>query len=385
MKNKKLLLKNPDKILFIAHSSKVGGAQKVLADIINNSAALYNYECHVICPCFQGNSFVKLIENRNIVFLKYLPYRSNSSESIKHIFGILFNIPVLFYLIWYIKLKNIKILYINSSTNFIGITLSMITGVKTILHIHEQNNSSIQIIPKYIKYIYTKFFNRNNIVRIIFPSNMTKLLWENFLGISIINGDKLYAPMHIEEFNRTDKKDIFIIGFVGSLFNEKNIFTLIFAFIKLLKLNPSKIIKLKIFGSGPLKVDILKFAKNNNVSNIIFVFDNLILHSKIYTDMSVLVQPSFMESWSLVSAEALSYKIPLVISDKSGITEILTDKTDSLFFNPLDTDALVKCLNLLLNDLSLADRLALAGFENLRSLNLNSTFKTKICSIIKNA
>jgi len=373
------------KILFIGHSSKVGGAQKVLADVINNLTSQSNCECHVVCPNFQGNSFENLLKKRNLFFFKYLPFRSNSSSSIKHVLGGILNIPVLFYLIWYIKYNKINLLYINSSTNFIGIILSSITRVKTILHIHEQNNSSIKIIPYYIKFFYKNFIKRNHVVRLIFPSNMTKLSWENFLDTSILNGDKLYAPIYNEEFNRPDKRDKFVIGFVGSLFNEKNICTLLYAFSNLLKVNSSKEIILQIFGNGPLKEDILNYTKENNLSQNIFVLDNLTLHSQIYSNMSVLVQPSLMESWSLVAAEALSYKIPLVISDKSGITEVLTDKIDSLFFNPLDSDALVKCLNLLLDDINYSERIANAGFNNLRSLNINNVFKQEIISIISNA
>jgi glycosyltransferase involved in cell wall biosynthesis len=380
------MFKSPNKkILFIGHSSKVGGAQKVLADVINSLSSQSNYECHVVCPNFQGNSFENLLEKRNLFFFNYLPFISNSSSSIKHILGIILNLPVLFYLIWYVINNRINIIYINSSTNFVGIILSSITRVRTILHVHEQNNSSIRIIPKYIKFFYKYFVKSDFLVKIIFPSKMTQKSWENFLDTSFFNGDKLYAPIYIEEFNRTGRSDIFTIGFVGSLFNEKNIFTLLYAFLNLLNLNSTKAIKLKIVGVGPLKEDILKFAKKNNVSQNIIVLDHLTFHSEIYSDMSVLVQPSFMESWSLVSAEALFYKIPVVISNKSGITEILTDKTDCLFFNPLDADALVKCLNLLLNDLNLSERIAIAGFENIRSLNLNYIFKQEICSIINNA
>lgn len=106
------------------------------------------------------------------------------------------------------------------------------------------------------------------------------------------------------------------------------------------------------------------------------------LHSHIYKDLSVLVQPSIMESWSLVAAEALTYNIPLIISNQSGITEVLVDKKDSLFFNPLNVDELLNCLNLLMNDKDLYQIIANSGTKNIRSLNLNQLFEQEILHII---
>ena len=143
------------KILFISHSSSLGGAQKVLIDVINTSLLENsNYLCYIICPRSRQKSFEQYYQNNDKVIVKELMYRSGSANVIKSLLVLFYNIPSIFYLLWFSKKSKIDTIYINSSTCFIGVLLSLLTKIKTIFHIHEHNNIYVKVIPNYLYPLY---------------------------------------------------------------------------------------------------------------------------------------------------------------------------------------------------------------------------------------
>ncbi len=108
-----------------------------------------------------------------------------------------------------------------------------------------------------------------------------------------------------------------IILFVGRLAPEKNISLLISAYDKLKKKHSEA--ALMIVGDGPEAKKLKAQVKELMATDVLFpgyvVFPELI---KYYKMADIFVLPSVYEHWGLVINEALTFGLPVVVSDKVG-------------------------------------------------------------------
>jgi glycosyltransferase involved in cell wall biosynthesis len=77
----------------------------------------------------------------------------------------------------------------------------------------------------------------------------------------------------------------------------------------------------------------------------------------------VLVLPSFMEGLPIVLMEAMAIGTPVIASRVAGIPELVEDDETGLLFSPSRWDELAACMERLLSDLPLRNRLAMAARE----------------------
>lgn len=76
---------------------------------------------------------------------------------------------------------------------------------------------------------------------------------------------------------------------------------------------------------------------------------------------SVFVNPSFIESYSMVVAEAMAIGTPCVISYAGAMPELAESNTEALFFTPADHKQLAFCVIKLLSDSDLSRRISIAS------------------------
>ena len=90
----------------------------------------------------------------------------------------------------------------------------------------------------------------------------------------------------------------------------------------------------------------------------------------IYPLFDIFVLPSVLEGFGLVWAEAMARGIPVITTRIAPMTEFITDGVNGLLFDADDVEALAACLQRLLVDPNLRDRLGRDGKdfvgENLR-------------------
>jgi glycosyltransferase involved in cell wall biosynthesis len=124
-------------------------------------------------------------------------------------------------------------------------------------------------------------------------------------------------------------------------------------------------------GDGYLKL-ILKYIKSNGLENNV-IWLGAISSKDIILNLqqaSVFVNPSFVESYSMVVAEAMSIGTPSVISFAGAMPELAEDKKEALFFTPGDFNQLAFCINLLLKDMNLSNKISVAA-QKRSDLRLN--------------
>lgn len=131
-------------------------------------------------------------------------------------------------------------------------------------------------------------------------------------------------------------------GFVGRLFKSKNIEFLLRVFMFYISKYPRD--KLYIYGKGPEQVNLIKFIKERNLS------ENIILRGfekdkrKIYSNIDVLIHPTFGEGSPNTILESCVTNTIVTASNVTGIRDIITHGKSGLLFNPLKEDDLLKQL-----------------------------------------
>lgn len=363
-------------ILFISHSALATGAERVLIDIIN-----YNKNStvkkHVIIPKEKKNSFSSLLKAENIKEVHYLLYKNVSTNLIKTIICLIYNISSLIYLLWYCKKEKIDTLYINTSVNLLGLCIALFFKKKIVWHIHEQPNKNTKVIPVQLFSLYRKIISLKN-VHIIFTSNRSLIKWEKELSIKILNFSILNPPVRNLQIEK-QSESTFNFGYLGTLIETKNIISLIVCFAKLVEERKQKI-KLVLSGSGPLLEEIMVICEELNITDDVELFGYTDDVSEFYSKIDVLVQPSYNESWSMVVVEALSLGIPCIVTKESGIADVLLE-TEFLSIDPCDPDDILLKMKKI-SEVNYYNTLKEQSYIAYKRLRLNDVFYSSIKEIL---
>jgi glycosyltransferase involved in cell wall biosynthesis len=133
--------------------------------------------------------------------------------------------------------------------------------------------------------------------------------------------------------------------FVGRLIEDKNILNLLLAFNEVLK---NRDISLTIIGTGPLKTQVLSLI-NPNITYI-EKYNNLEMHD-VYRNHDILILPSIKEPWGLVVEEALSSKMPVIVSQYVGcVNSIVFDKVNGVVVDANNINSIIDGIQFLVND-----------------------------------
>lgn len=142
----------------------------------------------------------------------------------------------------------------------------------------------------------------------------------------------------------------FVVGFVAANVNDpmKNLVGLVEDLCLTQDKYPELPLTLLVVGKGKV---------NGKSLNIVYLNEIESVEDRVfaYQSMDVLVNYSFAENWSLVSAEALSCGIPVVASKIGGVVDVIRDGQNGFL---LDSEAkIAPTLYSLFSDPSLAQRL----------------------------
>lgn len=147
--------------------------------------------------------------------------------------------------------------------------------------------------------------------------------------------------------------------FMGRISKEKGIFTLIKVFKEISNL------KLEIIGDGPFSQKSMDFVKQNKLSNIEFLgFMRTAKRFKILKKAMFLIFPSeWYENFPYVLLESFSLGIPVIASRIGGVSEIIEEGENGLFFQPGGVDEIKEKILILIKnrDLLLSMRFKARG------------------------
>ena len=149
-------------------------------------------------------------------------------------------------------------------------------------------------------------------------------------------------------------KENYTFIFVGNLTSNKNIINTLFAFKKLVEFYPE--FKLKIYGNGPLKNEVIKIIKKYNLDSSIKLCNFTKNKINIYSDADFLLHPSLQEGTSRAVMEALLMHIPVIMLPILGVDEIIIDGFNGKIIDKLyDLHKYVPSLIEIFNNMSKKD------------------------------
>ena len=148
-----------------------------------------------------------------------------------------------------------------------------------------------------------------------------------------------------------------VILYVGRIVREKGIFTLLDALVELR--NRGKDVSLVFVGEGPMKEDLAKeilWRKLGDRVKLVGFVDEQRLVS-LYNSSDAFVLPSHYEPFGMVVLEAMASRIPVVVSDVGGLSEIIEDGITGVKVPASDPRALAEGILRVLEDQQLSEQL----------------------------
>jgi glycosyltransferase involved in cell wall biosynthesis len=140
---------------------------------------------------------------------------------------------------------------------------------------------------------------------------------------------------------RKSRKPTFLVA--SHLRESKGIQDLIVAVSKL----PAEILSeilITVFGDGPYKDVLVSSALTHHVSsNFIFMGSQPNLNT-IYCEYDYMLQPTYMECFSLSILESLAANVPVITTNVGGNEEAIVDGTNGYIFKAKDSNALASIL-----------------------------------------
>ncbi len=275
----------------------------------------------------------RTVLNKLIDYLKFYPHIIWTQWfKSKHFDSIYIHFPLQTAFILRSTKKNIYLNFHGSeiaSTSFLNKIL-----FKSLIRLVEKQNVTIIAPSQIYKEKLNTIFKLNDEKYYVFPSGgVNRAVFKPFDPNQV--GD-LKRKFNLHESN-------FILGYVSSLLTDKDPFTVLTAFHKIIKENLHPNITLLLVGSGPLQENILKFISDNKLekhTKVLPSTDQKTL-AEIYNVLDIFMFPSIRESLGLVGLEAMSCG-KIVVSAKNGGSEnYIMDGVNGFLFDPKQSTDLI--------------------------------------------
>ena len=171
------------------------------------------------------------------------------------------------------------------------------------------------------------------------------------------------------------------IAVIGRLVSEKGIEFLLRAAPSILDKYPNA--KFVIIGKGPLRLDLEKLVNGMGIANNVNFLGFISNIWKVFKNIDILVHPSTTEGLPIVLLEAALAGIPIAASRVGGIPELIRHQKEGLLFNPFSESEIIQAVLFLVNDPSMAFRLASQARERIITEFSEKSMINKIDTVYK--
>ncbi|PHR74592.1 MAG: group 1 glycosyl transferase [Lutibacter sp.] len=136
-----------------------------------------------------------------------------------------------------------------------------------------------------------------------------------------------------QELDRKELPTRFLV--VSHLRESKGIQDLLLALYKIDKKHHESII-VDVYGDGPYKEELIKLQKEYKLENNVHFKGNSPRLNEFFYKYHYLLQPTYMECFSLSILESLSSNVPVITTTVGGNPEIVEDGINGFLFEPKD-------------------------------------------------
>lgn len=159
-----------------------------------------------------------------------------------------------------------------------------------------------------------------------------------------------------------------LVLFVGRLVSGKGVYVLMDTVPKVLCRLPN--VRFVIAGKGPELENLRENAGRMGVSDRVafpgFISEEMLL--KLYKCADAAVFPSLYEPFGIVALEGMVARIPIVVSDTGGFSQLIEHRVNGMKFEVGNSTRLSECIIELLSDPALVARLTGNAFDSLNRL-----------------
>ncbi|MBR0072561.1 MAG: glycosyltransferase family 4 protein [Bacteroidales bacterium] len=164
----------------------------------------------------------------------------------------------------------------------------------------------------------------------------------------------------------------FVVGNVKTLAPKYGIDVLIKAYKLVVDRNSTLDTELRIYGTGPCKVEYEHLAQNLGIADKVKFMgwvDNAQL-PEIYSSFSVSVSVSVSdsESFGVVAVEAMACECPVITSDADGFTEVMEDGVTGFVVPKRDVEATADAIQKFIDNPELKQKMGTAGRNRVKRL-----------------
>lgn len=324
------------KILHIIPTLDMGGAERLLVDIVKG---LDKERFEPVVVCFKRGG---VWERELAASARLIIIRRNSK----------FDLFSIFKLNSLIKTERPDIVHTHLGGDIYGRLFAGLAGVPVVSTEHNLNRDESMIITL-AKRLTLPFAKKVIAVSAAVAKDAAQRYGlSEQKTIVIHNGVDLARFSFVERFPTGQIR----LGSVGRLTTQKDFSTLIQAVAKL----KDHSFSLEIAGEGPLRGELEKLIKELGLGSKVALLGNRSDIPSFLQTLDIFILPSLWEGLGIVVLEAALSGLPVIAARVDGLTEIIDEGTNGLFFEAGDSDALAAAILKLLGSPELARRLAAA-------------------------
>ncbi|MFN4006817.1 MAG: glycosyltransferase family 4 protein [Chitinophagaceae bacterium] len=364
-------MKEKRRILAIVSASYFFGAEKISLDVFkglkNNG-----FSIHCIVSGWNDGDFIERLKKNGISYTEvklgwyYISKLSWTLDSLIHYPGAILD---------FIKTKQsfIPHLYYTISYRQLVLLFPLIPSSSVIYNVQDSNAESrlskffLKLVDiKVKKYIACSNYIKNDLIKCGIDANKIHVIHN---GVEILEKKSVFS------------NEILTLGIVGQVIPRKGHKVLIEALRCLHERGVN--LNLKIVGTGDVnftkEIEYLvhQYGLENSVSWSGFVKN----YSEIYAGIDILIAPTQNEEpFGLIAAEANMFGIPVIVSNKGGLTEIIEDGYNGYRFNADDAEDLACKILLLHED---RQKMKLMGLNGREKVISNFSFERMNKSVLE--
>lgn len=187
--------------------------------------------------------------------------------------------------------------------------------------------------------------------------------WKEFID-TIVEPEKVVVVHNAVALNHKSHLENQSIIFLGKLGKGKGVYDLIDAMPYVIKNHPD--VMLLLAGDGEIEKCRKKATENRTIANIKFLgWIDSETKKKLLSESSIFVLPSYNEGLPMSMLEAMSFGLPVVVSDAGGIPAVIHDGENGLLVHAGDINKLSVVLTEVLEDVELRYKLGKSAFDTI--------------------
>ena len=318
--------KKPSILYLLPNIGTVGGTVAKIKSTLEYT----KYDVYISAPYNQNNSqYIEEWEKHKNIKIINLPERKKLFKSVLMLNKIIKKekirvihsfFPIEMFIAFFLKLLNPKTRIVRSFEGNANSSKAIIVASKIVLPFFDK----IIFISKYVSDFHSLLTKRCKSKQIVDNAAY------NICNFSIKEKSEVCNIISVAGLN--EMKNVFMYAEIGKRLKAKG-----FAF------------NIKVVGDGPLCNELKEKIENYGVTDFVKLEGKQIDPKPYYNEADIYIHPADKEGFGMSVAEAMSAGLPVIVSDRGGVPELVENMNDGIVvdaYNPEEwADAIIELYN----------------------------------------